>query len=68
MVCSIFSKYAVRSLPSIIIAHGSYQFWALRSKDLDSIVKFYTAVTGMFLYYYCIKVWFGSCGIYYAVS
>ncbi|KAF8660948.1 hypothetical protein HU200_057327 [Digitaria exilis] len=43
---AVFSKYAVRSLPSIIIARGSYQFWTLRSKDLDSMVKFYTVVTG----------------------
>ncbi|KAL6623347.1 hypothetical protein ACP70R_033226 [Stipagrostis hirtigluma subsp. patula] len=42
----ILSRYGVRSLPSVIIAHGSYAFWPLGSKDLDSLVNFYTAVTG----------------------
>ncbi|TKW28877.1 hypothetical protein SEVIR_3G358100v4 [Setaria viridis] len=43
---AIFSRYAVRTLPSIIITHGSYAFWPLGSKDLDSMANFYTAVTG----------------------
>ncbi|XP_062203047.1 5'-adenylylsulfate reductase-like 6 isoform X2 [Phragmites australis] len=43
---AFLSRYGVRSLPSIIIAHGSYAFWPLGSKDLDSLVNFYTAVTG----------------------
>jgi len=43
---AIFSRYAVRTLPSIIITHGSYAFWPLGSKDLNSMANFYTAVTG----------------------
>ncbi|WVZ90525.1 hypothetical protein U9M48_036819 [Paspalum notatum var. saurae] len=43
---TIFSRYAVRTLPSIIIAHRSYAFWSLGSKDLDSLANLYTAVTG----------------------
>ncbi|KAL6842133.1 hypothetical protein ACP4OV_028112 [Aristida adscensionis] len=43
---AILSRYGVRSLPSVIIAHGSYAFWPIGSKDLDSLVSFYTAVTG----------------------
>lgn len=43
---AILSRYAVRSLPSIVIAHQSYAFWSLGSKDLDSLANLYTAVTG----------------------
>ncbi|XP_062204113.1 5'-adenylylsulfate reductase-like 6 [Phragmites australis] len=43
---AILSRYGVRSLPSIIVAHGSYTFWPLGAEDLDSLVDFYTAVTG----------------------
>ncbi|PWZ44827.1 5'-adenylylsulfate reductase-like 6 [Zea mays] len=43
---AILSRYHVRALPSIIIARSSYIFWALGSKDLDSLVNLYTAATG----------------------
>ncbi|KAL5226046.1 hypothetical protein ABZP36_012685 [Zizania latifolia] len=43
---AVLSRYGVHSLPSILIAHGSYAFWPLGSKDLDSLVNFYTDVTG----------------------
>ncbi|KAG8048894.1 hypothetical protein GUJ93_ZPchr0009g2364 [Zizania palustris] len=42
---AVLSRYGVHSLPSILIAHGSYAFWPIGSKDLDSLVNFYTAVT-----------------------
>ncbi|KAK3136717.1 hypothetical protein QOZ80_5BG0441370 [Eleusine coracana subsp. coracana] len=42
---AVLSRYGVRSLPSVIIAHGSYAFWPLGSKDLDSLINFYNAVT-----------------------
>lgn len=47
ILCSVLSRYGVRSLPSVIIAHGSYAFWPLGSKDLGSLINFYDAVTGM---------------------
>jgi len=43
---AVLSRYGVRSLPSILIAHESYAFWPLVAKDLNSLVNFYTAVTG----------------------
>uniref|UniRef100_A0ACD5Y5R4 Uncharacterized protein n=1 Tax=Avena sativa TaxID=4498 RepID=A0ACD5Y5R4_AVESA len=43
---AVLSRYGVRSLPSILIAHESYAFWPLVAKDLDSLVSFYTAVNG----------------------
>ena len=52
MICRVLSRYGVRSLPSILIAHESYAFWPLVAKDLDSLVNFYMAVTGRFLNVY----------------
>ncbi|KAM3254940.1 hypothetical protein ACQJBY_048397 [Aegilops geniculata] len=42
---TVLSRYGVRSLPSILIAHESYAFWPLVAKDLNSLVNFYSAVT-----------------------
>jgi hypothetical protein len=59
MACSILSRYGVRSLPSVIIAHGPYAFWPLGSKDLGSLISFYNAVSGMPL---CVSLHTRICG------
>uniref|UniRef100_J3NDZ4 Thioredoxin domain-containing protein n=1 Tax=Oryza brachyantha TaxID=4533 RepID=J3NDZ4_ORYBR len=43
---AVLSRYGVRSFPSILLACGPYAFWPVGSKDLDSLVNVYTAVTG----------------------
>lgn len=50
MACSVLSRYGVRSFPSILIACGPYAYWPVGSKELDSLVNVYTAVTGKLLY------------------
>uniref|UniRef100_A0A0E0FCZ3 Thioredoxin domain-containing protein n=1 Tax=Oryza meridionalis TaxID=40149 RepID=A0A0E0FCZ3_9ORYZ len=43
---AVLSRYGVRSFPSILIACGPYAYWPVGSKELDSLVNVYTAVTG----------------------
>lgn len=43
---AVLSRYGVRSFPSILIPHGSFAFWPIGAKDLNSLVNFYFAVTG----------------------
>jgi thiol-disulfide isomerase/thioredoxin len=47
---AVLSRYGVRSFPSILIACGPYAYWPVGSKELDSLVNVYTAVTGKLLY------------------
>jgi len=42
---AVLSRYGVRSLPTILIAHELYVFWPLVPKDLNSLVDFYADVT-----------------------
>lgn len=66
MACSVLSRYGVRSFPSILIACGPYAYWPVGSKELDSLVNVYTAVTGKLLYaryvcrYIIVSSWYSS--------
>lgn len=42
---AVLSRYGVRSLPTIVIAHDPYVFWPLVPKDLNSLLDFYIDVT-----------------------
>ncbi|KAJ6826106.1 5'-adenylylsulfate reductase-like 5 isoform X2 [Iris pallida] len=43
---SVFSRYGIHSFPSILIANGSTRVQYHGSKDLNSLVHFYSEVTG----------------------
>ncbi|KAA8548008.1 hypothetical protein F0562_004437 [Nyssa sinensis] len=44
---SIFSRYRIHSLPSILMANQTARVWYHGPKDLDSLVHFYKRTTGL---------------------
>lgn len=44
---SIFSRYGIHSLPTILIVNQTARMWYLGQKDLSSLVLFYKRTTGL---------------------
>ncbi|KAF8403978.1 hypothetical protein HHK36_012088 [Tetracentron sinense] len=43
---SVFSRYGIRSLPSILMVNQTARVWYYGAKDLCSLVHFYKRITG----------------------
>jgi len=49
LFCSIFSRYGIHSLPSVLMVNGTSRVRYRGPKNLDSLVKFYKKTTGKVL-------------------